>query len=199
MFKKMDDSDSCLNMKHYLLLSFLLLIVSCSRVQDGPDCVSLLKDCAELASVEYTYDMLFQNEPAKWENLKPGPRKILYSGKAYVKAGIDLTDLSSVHSEVSADGKTLHLVLPEPEVLEIKFEEEGIQREFEKVGHFRSDFSSDEKLDIRQKALKELRKKLESGSVRSSLITDAEHNVRTEMELLILATGRYESVSIDFR
>jgi len=186
-------------MKYYLLIFTILLSVSCSREPDGLDCVSLLRDCAEFASVEYTFDMLFQNEPAKWESVKPGPRKILYSGKAYAKAGIDLSDLSSVLSEVSADGMTLYLVLPEPQVLEIKFEEEGIQREFEKVGHFRSDFSNDEKLDIRKKALKELRKKLESGSVRSSLITDAEQNVRTEMELLILATGRYESVSIDFR
>ena len=85
---------------HLLLTAIAAVVLSACSMQQKPDVNSMIEECAELATVEYTLDMLFQNSPTKWEVVKIGPRKILYSGKARIKAGIDLGDLSFVESTV---------------------------------------------------------------------------------------------------
>lgn len=161
-------------------------------------CQAICRECAELATVEYTYDMLFQNEPTKLEKAKLGDRIALYSGEAYVKAGIDIEDVGSIKSKISEDGRSIDVVLPMPKILQIKFEEEGVHREFEKVDFFRWDFDNEERHEIRVNAMKDFEKKLSEEGNRYRILSDAEQNIRTEMEILLLATGMFDTVNISF-
>lgn len=177
-----------------LLVASLLLVQACSRDFDVRGL--LTEECAELGTVEYTCDLLFRNEPAKWESFKPGPRVILYSGKATVRAGIDISDDSAISSELSPDGRSISVTLPPARILSMSFDEKDIRREFEKVGFFRMSFDNDEKLIIRQKAEKELVEQLKGPNPSIPILKDAEANARSEVELILKATGRFDNVTV---
>lgn len=181
-----------------ILLAGILAAVSCSSRKDVRDYAALIGDCAELGTVEYTCDLRFQNRPAMFEAIKPGPRIILYSAKVFIKAGIDLTDRTSIKVEPSADGKTATVTLPSPRILAYKIEPKDVNKEFEKIGLFRWKFTNEEKLSIRQRAEEELKEQVYGPNPRIPILQDARKNARAEVELLLMATGRFESVTVNF-
>lgn len=187
-------------MKRLLIILLCLAAASsCARKSIGDDCMRLLGECAQLGTVEYTCDMKFRNTPAKFEAFKPGPRVILYSAKVHVKAGVDLGDMSRVSAETSLDGRSVTVTLPRPVVLDTKIEPKDINREFEKIGFFRWKFTNEEKLEMRRKAEKELKEQMAGPNPRIPILKDAENNARTEVELLLKATGRYDNVTVKFK
>lgn len=187
-------------MRKYLLLlvPVLLLAVSCSRERRVEECMKVIGECSELGTVEYRCDMRFQNTPDKYEAIKPGPRIILYSANVYLKAGVKLDDMSKVKVETSKIGRGVTITLPDPLILDYKFEPKGIEKEFEKVGLFRWKFTNQEKLDIRKKAEKELLEQVEGDNPRIPILAEAKENARTELVLLLKATGRYDFVTVKF-
>lgn len=182
-----------------MILICLALASSCARKWSGDDCLRLIGECAQLGTVEYTCGMKFRNTPAKFEAFKPGPRVILYSAKVKVKAGVDLSDMSKVSAETSLDGRSVTVTLPRPVILDCKIEPEDINREFEKIGFFRWKFTNEEKLEMRRKAEKELREQVTGLKPRIPILKEAEANARTEIELLLKATGKYDKVTVNFK
>lgn len=176
----------------------LAAAVSCGHKWAGDDCVRAIGECTELGTVEYTCDLRFQNTPAKFEAYKPGPRVILYSAKVYVKAGVDLSDMSRIKAETSLDGRSVTVTLPRPVILDYKIEPKDVNKEFEKIGIFRWKFTNEEKLSIRQKAEQELKDQVGGLRPRIPILKDAENNARAEVELLLAATGRFDNVTVKF-
>ena len=175
------------------------MLSACTMQRQNVDVQSMIEECAELATEEYTLDMLFQNYPTKWEGIKIGPRKILYSGKSRIKAGIDLSDLSSVESIVSTDGREITVVLPEPRILDIIFDECDIQPVFKVIGGLRTDFSNREKQRIRKDAMAELNNRIQNDRALQSIIADARYSTRMAMESMLRKCGGYRKVSVKFK
>jgi len=175
------------------------MATSCRRSMDGDDCIKAIGECAELGTVEYSCDMRFQNTPSKFEAYKPGPRIILYSAKVCIRAGIDLSDLSKVSAETSIDGRSVTVTLPKPVILDYRIEPKDVNKEFEKIGFFRWKFTNEEKLQIRKNAEQELKDQIYGPHPRIPILQDAEKNARTEVELILKATGKYDNVIVNFK
>lgn len=174
----------------------LLAAAGCTPKAGSQEAARLLGECTELGTVEYTCDIRFQNEPDKLEPLKVGPRVILYSAKAYIKAGIDLEDKERI--KIESIGRSVTVTLPKPIILTCKVEPKDISKDFEKIGLFRSKFTNQEKLEICRKAEKDLRQQTEGDNPRIDILSEAEANARAELELLLKATGRYDNITVKF-
>ena len=180
------------------VLLTLSLMVACGTKSEQKECVRIIGECAELGTVEYTGDLRFQNEPARFEAIKPGPRIILYSAKVHIKAGVSLDDLSNIQVKTSPDGRSVTVTLPSPVIIYYKLEPKDVNKEFEKIGFFRWKFTNEEKLSIRKKAEQELQEQIEGPNPSIPILKDAERNARAEVELLLKATGRYDDVTVLF-
>lgn len=181
-----------------LLMAVVMAVVSCSRNTGAMDCLKVLGECSELGTVEYTCAMKFKNTPTKYEGIKPGPRVILYSADAYLKAGVKLDDISKVRVDVSLDGRSVTVTLPQPVILEYRLEPKDVEKEFEKVGFFRWRFTAEEKLAIRKKAEEELLAQVEGDNPRIGILAEARSNASSELTLLLKATGKYDFVAVNF-
>ena len=183
-----------------LILTGALLLAAASCTQyKTPERDTLFGECTELGVVEYTGDLRFMNKPAKFEAFKPGPRVVLYCAEVHLKAGIDRTALSKVSVDASEVDRSVTVTLPKPTILSYKMEPIDVDNEYEKVGFFRWNFSNSEKLQIRQQAEQELMEQVKSPNARIPILKEAESIARTEVELLLKATGMFDTVTVIFK
>ena len=125
-----------------LLLTITLLVSCKDKMPDNIETISALKNLQDLATVEYTVTKVVKaNDNIAW--YKPGERKILITCQASVKAGIDLGALQP--DDVSIDGKSIRIKLPEPRILTVNMPPEKIKVAYSEIGLFRDDFTSAER------------------------------------------------------
>ena len=105
---------------------------------------SSMSEMAELGTVEYTITKIVK---ASDEALyKFGDRKIIFSSKATMKAGIDLADFSRQNISVDEKTKSATVTLPKPELLSFNMPPEDTHLVYQKIGMVRSRFSTAERL-----------------------------------------------------
>lgn len=68
--------------------SVLLLLASCGSKTENNDWQQKMKQAAELGTVQYTVQKVISNSDESWQLF--GNRKILFSFKAIIKAGVDM-------------------------------------------------------------------------------------------------------------
>ena len=120
-----------------------MLLTACtfrpSLQQQVEQRLTLLSRTAELGTVEYTVRKAVRaRDEGDW--FKIGNRRILFSCTAYIKAGINLEQLSLDKVVVDESTRSVSLVLPHATVLSINLPPEEIRLEYEDVTGLRQKF-----------------------------------------------------------
>jgi hypothetical protein len=179
-----------------MLVALLVLLTACSH---GPSLqqqvmqrLSLLSRSAELGTVEYTVRKAVRaRDEGEW--FKIGNRRILFSCKAYIKAGINLENLSLDKIVVDESTRSVSLVLPHATVLSINLPPEEIRLEYEDVTGFRQKFSDQE----RQALLKQGERDIVRDIPSLRILAEAEENALGFFRPMLEQMG-FENVQISF-
>jgi hypothetical protein len=130
------------SVKHYAILSMLVLLLSCSKGERREQQVFALKEMSDLATVEYTVTKIIKaSDDQTW--YKVGDRKILMSCRATLRAGIDLSQLDKEH--ISTQGDEITVTLPKAKLMSVNIRPEDLRVEYQEVGMLRSDFTTAER------------------------------------------------------
>ena len=183
-----------MRMKIFLpLLGVALLLLACRPTAEEQvrARVMSLTDMAELGTVEYTVKKLIKCDDDIW--YKYGDRKIILSGVAYLKAGIDMTRFDPDKVRIDRGANTISVTLPKAELLSFNMPVERIKQEFERVSGLRWNFSSEELLRLKQQGEAAVRADVPGMGI----LEDAEKNAKEFFEALFSGLG-YEKVNVDF-
>ena len=183
-------------MKKICFISILLvvgLLCSCnSKEKKLDEALSKAVACAELGTVEYTITKLIMtNDDALY---KFGDRKIIFSCRTTMKAGIDLKEFKKEDVSVSDDGKTVMVNLPQPKILSFNMAAEDIKLEFSKVSGLRTTFNTDERNDL----LKQGEKAILDDAPNLGIYDDAKENA-TDFFKALLAHSGFDNINVCFK
>ena len=192
-------------MKKFLFsfgLISLILFASCDKIKiDGESSESLRekfdaksKDLvsAELGTVEYSVKKIIKaDDSMDWYTI--GDRKILFSCKATLKAGVKLDNFNSENVVINEENKSAVVTLPHAELLSMNMSPDDIKLEYQNVGVFRSGFSAKERNALLEQGEANIR-----GSVGElGIIKDAEKQA-TEFMVNLLTQIGFQSVTVKF-
>ena len=149
---------------------------------------------SELATTEYTIAKVVKADdlPSLLKG-KFGDRKLLYSCKVYVKAGVNLEGYDPQKTEIDEETKSITVILPHAKVLSFNMPIEECELAYEKVGAFRSDFKEGEKNDLLVQGEDSVRSEIENMGI----LADAEHNTMDIFKATLMQLG-YKNIDIKF-
>ncbi|MES2799393.1 MAG: DUF4230 domain-containing protein [Bacteroidota bacterium] len=175
----------------FLISLFALTLASCSQGISEEEKVDIyqIQTAGTLSTTEYVFGKIVQLDDKVW--YKFGDRKILISVKAKVKAGIDLSKISSDDIEVEGNKITVHL--PFPEIVSFDMDPNFIRTKMEDVSGLREGFTQEEKLKILQLGEQSIRKEMMS----SQILHDAKKNASVFVRNFYHDLG-FNSVEIKF-
>ena len=184
-------------MKKSLFLFFifgaLCSITSCSNLQDRIDKqVKSMDGMAQLGTVEYTITKIVKVDDNAF--YKIGDRKILFSCRAYMKAGIDLADFTAEDVRLDKKSNSIHVQLPQPKVLSFNMPLDEAKLEYESVSTLRSDFTTEDRMNF----LKQGEENILADVENLGILYDAEKNATLFFESLFASLG-VEEVKITFK
>ena len=147
---------------------------------------------SELSTIEYTIVKVVKAEDKSLMH-KLGNRKILYTTRVYVKAGIDLDKYDATKTRVNDSAKSISVVLPHARIISVNmpFKEQTLV--YEKVTGLRKDFKRGEVNELLIQGEESVRKDIENMGI----LEDAESNTREIFKSSLLQLG-YETVDIKF-
>lgn len=191
---------------YILIASTLLLNVSCSKLPD----FNLLKkkslqekfnkkmpqlqEMSELGCVEYTVSKVITPEKDnKKDNKWYGKRKISYNCVAYIKAGIDMKKFDASKIIIDENNKSIVLTLPHPKLLSFNMPNDKIKVAYEKKTGLISNYTNDERLEIRQEGEKKIRAAIKDMGI----FDDAQKNADMFFRNLLKGLG-FEIITIKF-
>jgi len=180
------------NMKRSVILSVMVaLLLCCTACKKEERDIKYKIKKAELGTVEYTVRQIIRNSDESWKFF--GDRKVLFSVKATMKAGIDLDKMTD--EDIVIKGDRIKVTLPKPEIVALNIKPDDIKLEYSKVSSLRSDYTQKEYDEILTAGEKEIRS---DEGLKNSIIADAETNAKEFFEVLLRGSG-YTDVEIEFR
>jgi len=151
-----------------------------------------LKLLSDLSTVEYVVSKIVKaDDNATW--YKFGDRKILFSCKASLKAGLDLSELSKDSIKISADKKTITIILPKAKLLSFNMKPDDIHLVYEKTALTRFSFSNAERDMIMTQGERSIR----NSVAKLGILADAENNAKMFLETFLSQAG-YTEINIRF-
>lgn len=186
-------------MKHWILFaSALLLTAGCSEKKSETltdklnHQFSRMSEMAELGTVEYTITKIVKaSDEAIY---KFGDRKIIFSSKATMKAGIDLADFSRQNISVDEKTKSVMVTLPKPELLSFNMPPEDTHVVYQKIGMVRSNFSTAERLLLLTQGERAILNDIDNLGI----MEDAEENARQFFVTMLTQVG-FENITVKFQ
>lgn len=155
--------------------------------------VGKITSLTELGTVEYVVTKIVKaNDNATW--YKFGDRKILFSCKAILKAGIDLSKLEDSDIKANIEKKSISITLPEAELLSVNLKPENIKLIYEKTSITRSSFSNKERDAILAQGEADILKSVPDMGI----FDDAENNAKLFLEAFFKQAG-FTNVNIEFK
>ena len=123
-----------------IILVVSVLLSSCHRQEDDSAWQQRIRQVSELGTVQYTVQKVVSNSDETWQIF--GNRKILFSFKAVIKAGIDMDKFDTESVRISVDKKhktkSIALVLPQPEVLSYNIRPDDVKMIYSQVSFLRT-------------------------------------------------------------
>jgi hypothetical protein len=182
--------------KSVYFLWVLLAFASCTTATQKQDPLVLveqgLKSLSDLGTVEYVVSKVVQaSDDATW--YKFGKRKILFSCKASLKAGIDFSELVKDGIKINESRKSISLVLPKAKLMSFNMKPDDIRLAYEKTAITRFSFSNEERDMIMAQGEKDIRDSI----VEFGILSDAEKNAKMFLEAFLSQTG-YSEIDIQF-
>lgn len=178
----------------FALLFIGLLLCSCNdnKEKKVDEALSKAVACAELGTVEYTITKLIITDDDAF--YKFGDRKIIFSCKTTMKAGIDLKEFTREDVKISDNGRVVDVCLPQPKVLSFNMAAEDIKLEYSKVSGLRTDFNTDERNDL----LKQGEKAILDDAPNLGIYDDAKENASDFFKALLANCG-FEDINVCFK
>lgn len=180
------------NVSFMLLLGMATVLTSCGpSLKDGFESKMKTIGTAELGTVEYTLTKVVKaDDNSDW--YKFGDRKILFTVKATMKAGISLENENSYSAQINEDAKQIILTLPEPQVLSLNMKAEDTKLEYEQVSLTRFDFDNMERNSLLRQAEEDIRNDKTIG-----ILKDAEDNAVMFFKAILSQAG-FEDITVNF-
>lgn len=183
----------------YLGLISIVFFSACDKfssssqsLQDKFDAKSQELVSTELGTVEYTVKKIIRaDDSMDWYTV--GDRKILFSCKATLKAGVDLNNFTAENVVIDEANKSAIVTLPHAKMLSMNMSPEDIKLEYQNVGMFRSDFTAKE----RDALLEQGEASIKSSVDELGLIKDAEKEASAFMENFLTQIG-LQTVTVKF-
>lgn len=179
-------------MKRLFTILFILLpllLPSCSK-QKAPDHTDLYEEIRRVNRMEFAslaVTKTVKTERTDW--YKVGKRIAVYSYDTYLKAFIDLNLMAPEDMEFDEENKTVRITLP-PVKIEIAGRDMDMKKEYENVGIFRTEISSQERAKMKEKANVELKKELAGNPEYKQRLNDAaRRKARSYFESLLQNAG----------
>lgn len=145
----------------------------------------------ELSTTEYTIVKVVKAEDMPKINL--GDRKILYSCKIYLKAGINMDMYDPSKTELNEIEKKATIILPHATLLSFNMPAEEQRLEYIKVDVLRKRISQRERNDLLIQGEEIVRKQIEDIGI----IKDAERNARDIFSVALSQLG-FQKIDIKF-
>lgn len=168
----------------------MIAMASCDRGEKAVDAaLGKIENMAQLGTVEYTITkLIIANDEAFY---KFGDRKVIFSCKATLKAGVDMKDFNK--EDVVINDKKITVNLPEPTILSMNMPAEEIKCEFLKVGMMRQDFTTEDRNNLLVQGEESIR-----GDIKSyGIIEKAKENATIFFESLLQQAG-FEDINVVF-
>ena len=176
----------------------LLLLCSCDLKEELPT-ISLADEAkskmealvasGDLSTAEYTVEKIVKTDDSD----RLGDRKILFSVKAYLEGGIDMSKYDASKTVIIDTAKTIYVTLPKAQLLSLNIPPEEITQKFTEVGFLRSNFSRKECNEIQKQGEADIRADIDNIGI----IEDAENNARLFFTSILKQVG-YEHVTVKF-
>ena len=180
-----------------VIVAVAMLLPSCKRETDESAWQQRIRQVSELGTVQYTVQKVVSNSDETWQIF--GDRKILFSFKAVIKAGIDMDKFDTESVRISVDKKdktkSIALVLPQPEVLSYNICPDDVKMIYHQVSFLRTEYSNEERNAIETKGEMELK---EDKELTDMILKDARQNAAMFMEMLLRENG-FTNVTITFK
>lgn len=182
-------------MKLVPLCLAVLLFSSCSHSlkNETMEALRSVTEKSEIGTVEYTLRKVIKlDDKATW--YKYGDRKILFSATAYLKAGVDMKDFDFETLSVDTYSKSISVTLPRPKILSFRMPEEEIHEEYCRVSGLRSEFTPEQKLELKQQGEKAILAEVSEMGV----LDEAAKNAEAMFTAIFTQLG-YQHISVKFK
>ena len=180
-----------------VMLVAVLMLASCEKKAEESVWQQKLRQVAELGTVQYTVQKVVSNSDETWQIF--GDRKILFSFRAVIKAGIDMDKFDAESVRISEDKKektkSISLVLPQPEILSYNIQPDDVKMIYNQVSFLRTEYTNEERDAIVSKGEMELKVDRELTDM---ILKDARQNAAMFMEMLLRENG-FSDVTITFK
>ncbi len=180
-----------------LMVGAAMLAVACAKQPEENAWQKSMRQAAELGTVQYTVQKVVSNNDESWKIF--GDRKILFSFKAVIKAGIDMEKFDARTVRISenkkAGTKKIWLELPSPEILSFSIRPDDVQQLYSEVSWLRTEYSNQERDAIVAKGEWELKKDKE---LEEMMMRDARLNAEAFVSMLLHRNG-FTDVEITFK
>lgn len=175
------------------ITTFPLIFMSCgeSIEEKMNKKLSEMSELTELGTVEYTISKIIKANDNSFYTI--GDRKILFSCKATMKAGIDLSNFSPANVKIEKGNNSVVINLPKAKVLSFNMPAEKVQLEYEKVGIMRSNFTVENRNDL----LKQAEEAIIADAENLGILKDAEKNAKLFFEALLAQVG-FNNITINY-
>lgn len=173
----------------FSLLLTLPVLFACSKAP-VPDHTQLYEEIRQVNRMEFAslaVTKTVKTERTDW--YKVGKRIAVYSYDTHLKAFLDMNLLAPDDLEFDEENKTVSVTLP-PIQIEIAGRDMEMKKEYENVGLFRTEISSQERAKMKEKANAELKKELEGNpDYKQKLEQTARRKARSYFETLFQNAG----------
>jgi len=170
--------------KTIIFLVFGLFLYSCNTKPKLPTqdtIISKMNDMSNLGTIEYSLTKIVQVDDKQWYSI--GPRKLLISCKAYVKAGIDFKNIRIL--EINDSLKSIKIEIPDAKILIVNIPPNEIEVINTHIGLLRANFTHIEMNDIQKQAEVDINNKIQDLNI----LYDAKKNGKLFLHNFLKSLG----------
>lgn len=171
-----------------LLIGVVAMLSGCHKAELG---IKQKIRKAELGTVQYTVRQIIRNSDETWQIL--GDKKVLFSVKATLKAGINLDKMTD--DDIIVNGKNITLILPKADLLAVNIQPRDIRVAYTKVSALRKNYTQKEYDQIMRAGETAIKA---DQSLRAAILADAQAGAQEFFELLLRSNG-YNNIEIRFK
>lgn len=151
-----------------LITSLFLFSCGDSEAQQERE-IFQVREVGVLSTSEYTLSKIVKwNDEGEW--YKWGDRRILFSVRARVKAGVDLSKIGK--NDIKENGNKITITIPKAQIISFDMDPDDIKTEKEDISGLRANFSQKDKNEVLKKGEESIRKDLELLNI----LKDAQRN-----------------------
>lgn len=170
--------------KTIIFLVLGIFLYSCktkSKLPTQDTIISKMNDMSNLGTIEYSLTKIVQVDDKQWYSI--GPRKLLISCKAYVKAGIDFKNIRIL--EINDSLKSIKIEIPDAKILIVSIPPNEIEVINTHIGLLRANFTHIEMNDIQKQAEVDINNKIQDLNI----LYDAKKNGKLFLHNFLKSLG----------